>query len=390
MFGKAGNNKNRSVNVRGNHAESKFQEAHEMIFSDDSLLPENQEKLIITAAPYGPRWLPRDYPGDIPVTWDAQVQAAVECYNAGATHLSVHVRDPKTGELTTDFGDVNYLLGRLKQAVPKMILSISGSISFAPAGRNGKAKRRDGNTRCPLAELEPKPEQSTIAMGAGMMDVVQMWREDDVEGAHLTDSRVRSDWAGLWAEAGPAFYVEHLKRLRANGIQPYFMLGYVKQLEIVERLIRAGLYAGPVNHCLAAVGGRCARNPFEWMEYLRLSPHGATLTFVNNMCAVAIALGVHVRVGIEDNIWRKKRERFPTVKQVEQVVRISKEIGREVATADEARRIMKIDTWYNSADETLFKLGLAPNHRQGPQVASARPRLMESRHTDQLHLIRSQ
>jgi uncharacterized protein (DUF849 family) len=194
----------------------------------------------------------------------------------------------------------------------------------------------------------------------------------------------------LWAEAGPAFYVEHLKRLRANGIQPYFMLGQVEQLEIVDRLIRAGLYAGPVNHCLAAVGGRSGRNPLEWMDYLRRSPHGSTLTFVNNMCAVAIALGVHVRVGIEDNIWRRNRERFPTVKQVEQVVRIAKEIGREVATADEARRIMKINTWYNSADETLFKLGLAPNHHQGPQLASARPRLMESRHTDRLHLIRSQ
>jgi len=360
-----------------------------MIFSDDSLLPENQAKLIITAAPYGPQWLAHDYPEDVPVTWDEQVQAAVDCYDAGATRLSVHVRDPKTGELTTDFEDVNYLLGRLKQAVPKMILSISGSISFAPTGRNRKAKRRDCNTWCALAQLNPKPEQVTIAMGAGMMDVVQMWTEDDIEGAHLTDSKARAAWAGLWAEAGPAFYVEHLKRARANDIQPYFMLGYVNQLEIVERLIRAGLYAGPVNHCLTTIGGRCAGgNPFAWMEYLHRSPQGSTLTFVNTMCAVGIAVGAHVRVGIEDPIWRRKHERFPTVKQVEQVVRIAKEIGREVATADESRRIMKIDTWYESAEETLFHLGLAPNGF-GAQTASSRPRLMESRHADRLHLIRS-
>ena len=46
--------------------------------------------------------------------------------------------------------------------------------------------------------------------------------------------------ARLWADAGPAFYIEHLKRLRKNGIQPYFMLAHVHQLEIVERLIRKG------------------------------------------------------------------------------------------------------------------------------------------------------
>ena len=40
-----------------------------MHFTDDSLYPENMKPLIITAAPYGPTWLPGDAP-DIPVTWD--------------------------------------------------------------------------------------------------------------------------------------------------------------------------------------------------------------------------------------------------------------------------------------------------------------------------------
>ena len=31
-----------------------------MYFTDDSLLPENQAPLMITAAPYGPVWLPGD------------------------------------------------------------------------------------------------------------------------------------------------------------------------------------------------------------------------------------------------------------------------------------------------------------------------------------------
>ena len=39
-----------------------------MNFLDGSLFPENQEKLVITAAPYGPEWMPSDFPEDIPVT----------------------------------------------------------------------------------------------------------------------------------------------------------------------------------------------------------------------------------------------------------------------------------------------------------------------------------
>jgi hypothetical protein len=49
-----------------------------MHFFDDSLLPENQEKLVIQVAPYGPEWLPSDS-DDIPVSMDKQVQKAGVC-----------------------------------------------------------------------------------------------------------------------------------------------------------------------------------------------------------------------------------------------------------------------------------------------------------------------
>jgi hypothetical protein len=72
-----------------------------------------------------------------------------------------------------------------------------------------------------------------------------------------------------------------------------------------------------------------------------------------------------VRVGIEDNLWRRKGEKFTSVQQVEQVVRMARELGRDVATADDARRIMKIGTWYDSVDETLAELGMSPNRKPG-------------------------
>src|SRR5256885_5559048 len=66
---------------------------HAMNFLDGHLFPENQQPLIITAAPYAPSWLPSDFPGEIAVTLDEQIQKAVDCYNAGATVLHLHVRE---------------------------------------------------------------------------------------------------------------------------------------------------------------------------------------------------------------------------------------------------------------------------------------------------------
>ena len=47
---------------------------HAMNFLDGHLFPENQQPLIITAAPYAPSWLPSDFPGEIAVTMDEQIQ----------------------------------------------------------------------------------------------------------------------------------------------------------------------------------------------------------------------------------------------------------------------------------------------------------------------------
>jgi uncharacterized protein (DUF849 family) len=342
-------------------------------FTDDSLLPENMEKLIIKAAPWGPQWKPGDFSEDIAVSWDDQVRKAIDCQKAGASVLHIHVRDPKTGKISKNFDEYNYLIGRLREAVPDMVLEVGGSISFAPSGEGEQAKWLGYDTRHMLAELDPKPDQITVAIGSAAMNVVEMSTADDVKGTHLDNPQVMAAYADMIAEAGPSFYLEHLKRLKTHDIQPFFMLGHVNQLESVERLIRAGAYMGPLNHELVAIGGgACSRNPFDMMEYIRRSPHGSIMFMeswqrtVFPLGTVAIALGQHVRVGIEDTIWGPLRgQRMGTVDQVTFMAETAKKLGREIASGPDARRIMKIGTYYNSPDETLFNLGLPPNRKGG-------------------------
>jgi hypothetical protein len=82
---------------------------------------------------------------------------------------------------------------------------------------------------------------------------------------------------------------------------------------------------------------------------------------------MGIAMGLHVRVGIEDNIWGRKGERISSVRQVEQMARISRELYREVATGEDARRIYQIGVQYQSVEETLTRLGMPPNRAAGQQ-----------------------
>ena len=346
-----------------------------MQFLDDSLLPENQQPLVIQVAPYGPQFVPSDS-DDIPVTMAEQVQKAVDCWNAGATVLHVHVREAD-GKGSKRLSMFNEMLARLRDAVPEMVLQVGGSISFAPEGEGSQAKWLNDDTRHMLAELTPKPDQVTIAINTNQMNICELLSADDVAGTSLANPVLQEAYREMTIPSGPAFVAEHLKRLQANGIQPHFMLGDIGQFETVERLIRRGVYTGPlVLNWVAIGGGADGTNPRNLMEFVNRCPDNAVLTVESLMRHVlplntmAIAMGLHVRVGIEDNLWGRKGERMTSVQQVEQMVRISRELHREVATGQQARAIYRIGEHYASADETLSKLGWAPNRQPGTRGAT--------------------
>lgn len=46
-------------------------------------------------------------------------------------------------------------------------------------------------------------------------------------------------------------------------------------------------------------------------------------------------------------------------------MKLCQQFGRRVATADEARQMMKIGVWYDTVEETLRNLGLPPNRAEG-------------------------
>ena len=351
-----------------------------MQFLDDSLLPENQDKLVITVAPYGPEWMPSDFPEDIPVTMEEHIQKAVDCYNAGASVLHLHVRE-EDGHGSKRLSKFNELLAGIRQRVPDMILQVGGSISFAPESEEegAEAKWLSDEVRHMLADLDPTPDQVTIAVNTTQMNIMDLMSDAEYGKTSLADPALYHAYREMVVPAGPQWVEEHLRRLTASGIQPHFQLTCMPDLETVERLVRRGLYKGPLNLTWIGIGGGFdGPNPNNFMEFIRRAPDGSTVTLESVMRNVlpinvmATCLGMHVRCGIEDTLYDQHGAKMGSVAQVEQLTRIARELGREVATAQEAREIYKIGVQYNSTDETLAQLGMAPNRERGVRAVPNR------------------
>ena len=94
----------------------------------------------------------------------------------------------------------------------------------------------------------------------------------------------------------------------------------IPQLETVERLIRRGVYTGPLNLTWVGIGGGFdGPNPYNMMNFIQRVPDGAALTLETLMRSVlpvntmAIAMGLHTRCGNEDTLWGRKGEKMTSV-----------------------------------------------------------------------------
>lgn len=351
-----------------------------MNFLDGHLHPENQQPLIITAAPYAPGWIPADFPEDIPVTMEEQIQKAVDCYEAGATVLHLHVREPD-GRGSKRLSMFNELIAGVREAVPEMIIQVGGSISFAPEGPDGEAKWLSDDTRHMLAELDPKPDQVTVTVNTTQMNVTEHAGVDDFKGVSRGFPHLYNTYRDMIVPSNPSFVEEHIRRLSAAGIQSEFQVYNINSFETIERMIRRGIYKGPlVMNWVAISGGMDQANIYNLANMLRAVPDGAVVTVESSVLNVlpinmiGMALGLHVRCGIEDVLWKQDRSgKATTVEQIQQLVRLADELSRPIATAKQAREICKIGVFYDTVEETLEANGFAPNRNGGHQGFLRKP-----------------
>ncbi len=269
------------------------------------------EKVIINAAITGSRMM-RDIAPYIPITPDEIARSAIEAWQAGASIVHIHVRDPETGLGSQDINLFRRVVGKIRE---KTDLILSLTTSGIP-GRNLPTAER-------LSPLQLKPELASYDAGS----------------INLGGKAFVND---------PAFLDEAARMMKEAGVKPEIEVFDLGMLVTALKLRDEGKIDEPLHFqfCLGTPWGA----PATLKSFLHLYEHmpvhstwsifGVGRGFLP-MAMMGLVMGGHIRVGMEDNIYVNPGVLAKTnAELVERVTGICRAYGRDVATPAEARKIL--------------------------------------------------
>jgi 3-keto-5-aminohexanoate cleavage enzyme len=255
----------------------------------------------------------REQSSHVPMTPEEIASAAVECRDAGAAIAHVHARDAN-GRPTLDpdiFAEIHALISQRTD----LIVQIStGGRADLDADLRAAPVRRIG------------PEMASLTVGSmNFPDQVYANSFDTVR--TLAQAMVSTD------------------------TKPEMEIFEAGMIDNAVALLDAGLATAPL-HFDFVMGNRGSQ-PATARQLVFLSesiPPGATWTVAGlgrwqlPMGILAIGMGGHVRVGLEDNLYYRRGQLATNEQLVARMARIAAEAERPVATPDEARQLLHLGT----------------------------------------------
>ena len=267
-------------------------------------------KLIITAAICGAEVTKEQNPA-VPYTVEEIVREAKSAVEAGAAIVHLHVREDD-GTPTQNKARFKECIDAILKECPDVILipSTGGAVGMSAEER--------------LQPTELFPEMATLDCGTCNFG-------DDVFENTMPMMRAFG------------------QRMMENNIKPEYECFEMGHLDTVLNMAKKGQVPGApmqFNFVLGVPGCTPATIPnLCWL--VNSIPAGSTWTATGigrhqfTLAAAAIAMGGNVRVGFEDSIYIEKGVLAKSNgEMVAKVVRMAKELGREIATSAEAREIL--------------------------------------------------
>ena len=299
------------------------------------------DKVIITCAVTGSVHVPTMSP-HIPITPDEIAAESVAAWEAGASIIHLHARDPEDGRPTPDPDVFMQFLPRIKQQTDAVINITTGG------GSGMTVQERLA------APLRAKPEMTSLNMGSmnfGLFPIVDRY------------DTWKHDWEPEFLEATRDFIfrntfkdIEYIMKELGEGCGTRFEFECydVGHLYNLAHFIDRGLYKPPlfVQTIFGILGGigaeidhlvhmrrtadRLFGDDYQW-SVLAAGRH--QMRFVT----AAAVMGGNVRVGLEDSLYIGKGQLAKSNRdQVAKIRRIVEELSLEVATPTEARKMLAL------------------------------------------------
>jgi 3-keto-5-aminohexanoate cleavage enzyme len=264
-----------------------------------------EDKLLVTVAPCIPPYVAKDLPG-LDLSPEGIADEVVRAYNAGANVVHLHVWDSQ-GQPTTALGAFERTIRLIREQCDIVIEGSTGGVNeLSPAERSVSLQ-----AEIEMASLNPGSVNYDKGVYVNAPSDVRYWAQE----MHRRD--IKPDVAIF--EAG--MIANGVALAEEGWIEPpllfSFVLGQVGALPATPKNLLFLSETIPPGSlwCVAGHSGHDLR-----------------------MSVLAMGMGGHARAGFEDNAYYRPGELATSNAQlIERLVRIARELGREVATPDEAR-----------------------------------------------------
>ena len=285
------------------------------------------EKLIITAAMIGGITTREKNPHP-PMTPREIAESAIECHKAGASVCHIHVRDPHTQASSMKFELYKEVFDRVRDRCDLIInltTGAGGRLLYDPAsGTWNTAELKSPEERVEHV-LKLKPELCSLDVGTLNF--------------------------GPRAFINLVSVVEKMaKMIKDAGVKPELEVFDAGHIQIARRLLSLGLVEKNA-HFQICMGTRMgvAGTPRNAMFMAESLPAGVTWSIFGvaatqfPMAMMGVLLGGHIRVGFEDNLYLRKGQLAKSnAELVRHSVGLIRSLDREVATVEEARKILSL------------------------------------------------
>ncbi len=271
-------------------------------------------KVIVTAALTGGIHGKEANP-NLPEQPDEIVEQALQCREAGAAIVHLHVRD-KAGKPTGSVAIFKEVHDRLKAQSDLIVQLTTGGGVGVPI-----------EERLKITEVRPEMcslNMTTVCFVIGGKEMFYQNFPSDID----------------------AFAA----RMLEYNIKPELECYSLEAVDEIDRLIKKGLLKKPyyVNLVLGIPAqGSLRASPRNLMTMIEHLPEGALFNVTATgawqlpLSTMSMILGGQVRVGMEDNVYYARGVLARDNAQlVERAVRIAKELNLEIATPDEAREML--------------------------------------------------
>lgn len=234
-----------------------------------------------------------------------------ECERLGASIVHVHGRD-EHGE--NDSGRLQAVNDAIRERCDDIVI------------QNTTGGQANFDERVKGIRTDPAPEMASLDMGPFNRD------------KHIITQHTRANIERLASE------------MRERGVKPELEVFNSAQMSEVHRVIEEGLIEAPYYLNLIFGGPFTPPNPMNVLAMIDDLPPGAEFNLLAigphqlPLTTLAVLLGGHVRVGMEDNLYYERgRPAESNAQLVRRTVEIIERLGRELATPDDARRMLGME-----------------------------------------------